>query len=81
MQLGVPLTGVLAEPSDEPTVHGTAVSATLLEVFTDTDATYELYRMRVAPGPGQLSPPTRRASPNTSPSSPGCCARARPTRR
>lgn len=56
MQLGVPLTGVLAEPSDEPTVHGTAVSATLLEVFTDTDATYELYRMRVAPGPGQLSP-------------------------
>ena len=55
-QLGVPLTAVLAEPADEPTVRGAAVSATLLEVFNDTDATYELYRMRVAPGPGQLSP-------------------------
>ncbi|MFI6261554.1 helix-turn-helix domain-containing protein [Micromonospora sp. NPDC051006] len=55
-QLGVPLTAVLAEPAATPTVQGAAVHATLLEVFTDTDATYELYRMRVAPGPGQLSP-------------------------
>ncbi|WP_433346365.1 helix-turn-helix domain-containing protein [Micromonospora sp. CA-111912] len=55
-QLGVPLTAVLAGPAATPTVRGAAVSATLLEVFTDTDATYELYRMRVAPGPGQLSP-------------------------
>jgi transcriptional regulator with XRE-family HTH domain len=55
-QLGVPLTAVLAEPAETPTVHGAAVTATLLEVFTDADATYELYRMRVAPGPGQLSP-------------------------
>ncbi|RIV39000.1 XRE family transcriptional regulator [Micromonospora radicis] len=64
-QLGVPLAAVLAEPAPGPTtdgmpagptVRGAAVSATLLEVFEDTDATYELYRMRVAPGPGQLSP-------------------------
>ncbi|MEV1070680.1 helix-turn-helix domain-containing protein [Micromonospora parva] len=55
-QLGVPFTALLAEPTTEPTVHGSAVTATLLEVFTDTDATYELYRMRVAPGVTQLSP-------------------------
>lgn len=80
-QLGVPLTAVLAEPATTPTVHGAAVHATLLEVFTDADATYELYRMRVAPGAGQLSPPTSPASPSTSRSSPGCCAPARRTRR
>ncbi|GIJ29975.1 XRE family transcriptional regulator [Micromonospora qiuiae] len=55
-QLGVPLAAVLSEPAAEPNVRGAAVSATLLEVFDDADATYELYRMRVAPGPGQLSP-------------------------
>lgn len=55
-QLGVPLTAVLAEPAVAPTVHGAAVHATVLEVFTDADATYELYRMRVTPGAGQLSP-------------------------
>ncbi|WP_175649138.1 helix-turn-helix domain-containing protein [Micromonospora avicenniae] len=55
-QLGVPLTAVLAEPAAAPTVHGAAVHATVLEVFTDADATYELYRMRVSPGTGQLSP-------------------------
>ncbi|MFU8872256.1 helix-turn-helix domain-containing protein [Micromonospora sp. SL4-19] len=55
-RLGVPLTAVLSAPAAAPTVSGAAVSATLLEVFTDTDATYELYRMRVVPGPGQLSP-------------------------
>ncbi|MFG1915988.1 helix-turn-helix domain-containing protein [Micromonospora sp. NPDC048898] len=55
-QLGVPFTALLAEPTAGPTAQGTAVTATLLEVFTDTDATYELYRMRVAPGPVQLSP-------------------------
>ncbi|MFC4016629.1 helix-turn-helix domain-containing protein [Micromonospora sp. GCM10011542] len=58
-QLGVPLTAVLAEPTAAPTVHGTAVTATLLEVFPEADATYELYRIRVAPGPGQLSPAHR----------------------
>ncbi|MCX5068623.1 XRE family transcriptional regulator [Micromonospora lupini] len=55
-QLGVPFTALLAEPTAEPTVHGTAVTATLLEVFDDTDATYELYRMHVAPGIVQISP-------------------------
>ncbi|MFD2763838.1 helix-turn-helix domain-containing protein [Micromonospora eburnea] len=55
-QLGVPLTAVLNTTAAQPTVSGTAVHATLLEVFTEADATYELYRMRVAPGPGQLSP-------------------------
>ncbi|MFR9777743.1 helix-turn-helix domain-containing protein [Micromonospora sp. MS34] len=55
-QLGVPLTAVLAAPAGTPSVRGVAVDATLLEVFTDTDATYELYRMRVSPGPSQLSP-------------------------
>ncbi|MEH1099159.1 helix-turn-helix domain-containing protein [Micromonospora sp. CPCC 205561] len=63
-QLGVPLTAVLSAPAAEstagPTVRGAAVSATLLEVFEDSDATYELYRMRVAPGPGQLSPAHQR---------------------
>ncbi|MFI7577302.1 helix-turn-helix domain-containing protein [Micromonospora sp. NPDC049497] len=55
-QLGVPLAAVLSGPSEEPTVRGAAVHATLLEVFEDADATYELYRMLVTPGPGQLSP-------------------------
>ena len=55
-RLGVPLTAVLSAPASGPTVRGAAVSATLLEVFEDSDVTYELYRMRVAPGPGQLSP-------------------------
>ncbi|MEV0425161.1 helix-turn-helix domain-containing protein [Micromonospora sp. NPDC050495] len=55
-QLGVPLTAVLSGPAETPTVRGAAVGATLLEVFTDADATYELYRMRVSPGPPQLSP-------------------------
>ncbi|MEU6021096.1 XRE family transcriptional regulator [Micromonospora sp. NPDC047134] len=54
--LGVPLAAVLSEATSEPTVRGAAVSATLLEVFEDSEVTYELYRMRVAPGPGQLSP-------------------------
>lgn len=77
----MPLTALLAEPAAEPTVHGRAVTATLLEVFDDTDATYELYRMRVAPGIVQISPPINRASPNTSPCSPAYCGPARPTRR
>ncbi|AEB42277.1 XRE family transcriptional regulator [Micromonospora maris] len=55
-QLGVPLTAVLSAPASGATVRGAAVSATLLEVFEDSDVTYELYRMQVAPGPGQLSP-------------------------
>ncbi|SCL46878.1 Helix-turn-helix [Micromonospora yangpuensis] len=55
-QLGVPLSAVLSATATEPVVRGAAVTATVLEVFTDTDATYELYRLRVAPGSGQVSP-------------------------
>ncbi|WP_091647680.1 helix-turn-helix domain-containing protein [Micromonospora pallida] len=58
-QLGVPLGAVLAGPASAPSVRGAAVRATLLEVFTEAGATYELYRMRVAPGPGQVSPAHR----------------------
>ncbi|MGK5673363.1 helix-turn-helix domain-containing protein [Micromonospora sp. URMC 106] len=55
-QLDVPLAAVLSGPAATPTVRGTAVSAILLEVFEEADATYELYRMLVTPGPEQLSP-------------------------
>ncbi|MEH0827336.1 MULTISPECIES: helix-turn-helix domain-containing protein [Micromonospora] len=55
-QLGVPLTAVLATPDQAPTLRGAAVGGTLLEVFSDREATYELYRMWVTPGPAQLSP-------------------------
>jgi XRE family transcriptional regulator, regulator of sulfur utilization len=58
-ELGVPLTAVLAGPASEPSVAGAAVTAVLLEAFTEAGATYELYRLRVAPGPGQLSPAHR----------------------
>ncbi|MEU1884485.1 XRE family transcriptional regulator [Micromonospora rifamycinica] len=55
-QLGVPLAAVLAGPADAPTVRGATVVATLLESFTDTEASYELYRLRVRPGGEQISP-------------------------
>ncbi|TDC82028.1 XRE family transcriptional regulator [Micromonospora sp. KC606] len=55
-QLGVPLAAVLSGPATTPTVQGATVTATLLESFTDTDASYELYRLRVRPGAEQLSP-------------------------
>jgi transcriptional regulator with XRE-family HTH domain len=57
-QLGVPLAAVLAAPAtaDPVVVRGTAVDATLLEVFTDPGATYELYRLTIHAGTGQTSP-------------------------
>ncbi|QDY05978.1 helix-turn-helix transcriptional regulator [Micromonospora sp. HM134] len=55
-QLGVPLAAVLAGPAATPTVRGATVVATLLESFTDTDASYELYRLLVRPGGEQVSP-------------------------
>ncbi|WBB78030.1 helix-turn-helix domain-containing protein [Micromonospora sp. WMMD882] len=58
-QLGVPLGAVLAGPASAPSVRGAAVRATLLEVFTEAGATYELYRMSVVPGATQLSPAHR----------------------
>ncbi|MFF8393064.1 helix-turn-helix domain-containing protein [Streptomyces sp. NPDC016172] len=62
-QLNVPLAVLLADP--DPTghpeeIHGTAVSATLLETFTDHGVTSELYRVRIRPGIVQISPPHQR---------------------
>ncbi|MFI5954882.1 helix-turn-helix domain-containing protein [Cryptosporangium sp. NPDC051539] len=55
--LGVPLAAVLAErPPGDVVVRGAAVEATLLEVFHDPDATYELYRIRLRAGARQVSP-------------------------
>ncbi|MBR7831236.1 helix-turn-helix domain-containing protein [Actinospica sp. MGRD01-02] len=57
-RLDVPLAALLAPPTpaDAPTVSGTAVTAELLEVFTDDGATTELYRLTIRPGPTQTSP-------------------------
>lgn len=55
-QLGVPLATVLTDPVLRPTVHGTAVSATLLQTFEDPGMTTELYRIVIRPGRVQLSP-------------------------
>ncbi|MBO4205168.1 helix-turn-helix domain-containing protein [Micromonospora echinofusca] len=55
-QLGVPLTAVITGAGGGATVRGTAVAATLLEVFTEAGASYELYRMVVPPGTTQTSP-------------------------
>jgi transcriptional regulator with XRE-family HTH domain len=57
--LDVPLTAVLAAAATGPALSGAAVTAVLLEVFTEAGATFELYRMVVAPGAGQLSPAHR----------------------
>lgn len=58
--LGVPLTALVLGRGDPPAaaaeVHGAAVSATLLEVFEEAGATFELLRMRVRPGVVQHSP-------------------------
>ncbi|WP_377268818.1 helix-turn-helix domain-containing protein [Peterkaempfera sp. SMS 1(5)a] len=60
-QLAVPLAAVLVDPAarrPEPpaAVHGTAVTATLLETFTDGPVITELYRLRIRPGRVQTSP-------------------------
>ncbi|WP_308169611.1 helix-turn-helix transcriptional regulator [Acrocarpospora catenulata] len=59
--LGVPLTALVLEPgaplATAAMVNGVAVTATLLEVFEEPGATYELLRMRVRPGVVQHSPP------------------------
>jgi transcriptional regulator with XRE-family HTH domain len=61
-RLGVPLAALLPEPAqaeDAPlqAIHGTAVSASLLETFEDGDTTTELYRLHIRPGYTQQSPP------------------------
>jgi len=57
-RLDVPLAALLApaSPAARATVRGAAVTAELLEVFTDRDATTELYRLTIRPGPTQRSP-------------------------
>jgi XRE family transcriptional regulator, regulator of sulfur utilization len=57
-RLDVPLAALLAPPTPDhhATVRGTAVTAELLEVFADRDATTELYRLTIRPGPTQTSP-------------------------
>lgn len=57
-RLDVPLAALLAPPTPEnrTTVRGTAVTAQLLEVFADHDATTELYRLTIRPGATQTSP-------------------------
>jgi len=53
-QLDVPLAAVLSAPPQ--TVHGTAVSAQLLETFDDGGVITELYRLTIRPGRVQHSP-------------------------
>ncbi|QMU78778.1 helix-turn-helix transcriptional regulator [Streptacidiphilus sp. PB12-B1b] len=59
-QLGVPLAALLttpgAAPPAVPDLHGDAITATLLEAFTDGGVSTELYRLRIRPGPAQTSP-------------------------
>jgi len=62
-RLGVPIGALLPDPpreGDKPleTIHGTAVSATLLETFSDAEADTdtELFRLHIRPGHEQLSP-------------------------
>ncbi|MFG2041202.1 helix-turn-helix domain-containing protein [Dactylosporangium sp. NPDC048998] len=58
--LEVPLTALVLAPGDPPgaaaDVRGAAVTATLLEVFEEPGATFELFWMRVRPGVVQHSP-------------------------
>ncbi|RKE06785.1 XRE family transcriptional regulator [Catellatospora citrea] len=53
--LGVPITTLLSG-RQAGVMRGTAVEATLLQVFDDDTVTYELYRMVVPPGTTQASP-------------------------
>jgi transcriptional regulator with XRE-family HTH domain len=61
-RLGVPLAALLPDPARAEShatqaIHGTAVSASLLETFDDGETTTELYRLHIRPGPVQQSPP------------------------
>ena len=61
-RLGVPIGALLPDPppreGDKPleTIHGTAVSASLLETFSEGDTDTELFRLRIRPGYVQQSP-------------------------
>jgi transcriptional regulator with XRE-family HTH domain len=64
-RLAVPIGALLPDPprlgrqGEAPleTIHGTAVSASLLETFSDEDTDTELFRLHIRPGHEQLSPP------------------------
>lgn len=55
-QLGVPIGAILDPPPEPRVMRGTAIEATLLEVFEDEHVTYELYRLYAPPGTSQSSP-------------------------
>lgn len=60
-RLGVPIGALLPDPpqqGEQPltTIHGTAVSASLLETFSDGDVDTELFRLHIRPGHEQQSP-------------------------
>lgn len=56
-QLGVPIGAVLDSPAPpRRRVRGSAVEMVLLQSFEDETVTYELYRLRVPPGPGRTAP-------------------------
>ena len=60
-RLGVPIGALLPEPTYAEQVplvaiHGTAVSAALLETFADPDVDTELFRLHIRPGYEQTSP-------------------------
>ncbi|MBW8803908.1 MAG: transcriptional regulator [Catenulispora sp. 13_1_20CM_3_70_7] len=59
--LGVPIGALLPEPPQPggaplAALHGAAVSASLLETFSDADVATELFSLRIRPGHKQQSP-------------------------
>jgi transcriptional regulator with XRE-family HTH domain len=54
--LRVGLSALLAEPAQAPSVHGDAVDGTLVAVHRDPTVVTEIYRLRIRPGHGQVSP-------------------------
>ena len=56
--LQVPLTAVLADPGVRgPLIRGVAAQVEPLRTWTESDVTYELFRLTVAAGDSQESPP------------------------
>ncbi|RCG29705.1 XRE family transcriptional regulator [Sphaerisporangium album] len=55
-QLGVPVATIFGPPAEPLAVHGTAVEATLLQVFEEDRVTFELYRIHLPAGASQTSP-------------------------
>lgn len=56
--LALPITAVVTDPGTRgPFIHGTAVLVEPLRTWTDPDATYELFRLRVPAGAAQESAP------------------------